>query len=457
MKRARSELLPRAANGEHGSAIWRSLSLRLAIVAIPLWFTVAVLIFNAGWRIKLIIGVVFGVTLAAPAGGLLLAAALAPLGRLIAEVADPNIFRMGEAIVLAFLAGWLLRGDADRPGPRVPAPVIAGLFAVTIVASMAGLAWQLKQRRGALAEAFADRIGFIDGARLLEGLALAAATVTLFRQRPALSVTLPAALAGSASVAAVSSVLLWRGIAPAEILQRHTLGTSGISAHVADVNAAGSYFALVLCLALGMTVQAHPRHRVAWGAASIACGVGLWFTQSRTALAAASIVILVAATWFVVGRLKPTIRAPAIGAMLVLGVEVGQHFPASALLLSPQLAWNHGFENAHDNFLRIGGELGLVGLGLFAAWIGTGLLRAARALARQPRDARLLGVTCGVAAFVGTWLGGHPLLVSEVAFPFWIQYGLMVGLAGSTLLNAATDSVSSRASDGIRAGRRRGR
>ena len=439
--------------------VWRSLSLRLAIVAIPLWFTVAVLIFNVGWRIKLIIGVVFGVTLAAPAGGLLLAAFLAPLGRLIAEVTDPNIFRMGEAIVLAFLAGWVLRGEADRPGPRVPAPFIGALFAATIVASIAGLAWQLKQRPGALAEAFdafvhsyyliADRTGFIDGARLLEGLALAAATVTLFRQRPALSVTLPAVLAGSASVAAVASVLLWRGIAPTEILQRHTLGTSGISAHVADVNAAGSYFALVLCLALGMTVRAHPRHRVAWGAASIACGVGLWFTQSRTALAAASIVILVAATWFIVGRLKPTVRAAAIGAMLVLGVGVGRHYPAPALFLSPQRALQHGFENAHNNLLPIGAELWLVGLGLFAAWIGAGLLRAVRALARKPRDARLLGITCGVATFAGTWLGGHPLLVSEVAFPFWIQYGLMVGLAGSTLLNAATDSVSGRASDGI--------
>jgi len=58
-----------------------------------------------------------------------------------------------------------------------------------------------------------------------------------------------------------------------------------------------------------------------------------------------------------------------------------------------------------------------------------------KALGRQPRDARLLGCTAGIVALLGTCLTGHPLLVGEVAFPFWIQFGLVAGLAGSTLLN----------------------
>ncbi len=426
-------------DGGRQSLVWRWPALRLALVAVPAWFTIAILVFNVTWRLKLLVGLTLAVTIASPAAGLVAAAAVAPLGQLLAIVVRLEPFRLSEAIMLAFITGWLVRAPGDRPGPAVPA-AIGWLLATTIVASVVGLAWQLGQVPGALAETFdglfhayyliAERIGFIDGARLLEGLALVAATVTLFRQRPALSVTLPVVLAGAASVAAITSVLVWRGIAPAAILQRNTLGNGRISAHVADVNAAGSYFALVLCLALGMTVRAHPRHRVAWGAASIACGTGLWFTESRTALAAAGIVILVAAMWYVVVRLRPIVRAAAIGAMLAVALGVVAYRVH---------AWDYGFENAHNNFLQIGAELGLVGLGLFVAWVGTGLVRAVRALARQPRDARLLGVTCGVAAFVGTWLGGHPLLVSEVAFPFWIQFGLMLGLAGSTLLNAAAD------------------
>ena len=159
--------------GEPGSAVWRSLPLRLAIIAIPLWFTVAVLIFHVGWRIKLVIGIVFGVTLAAPAEGLLLVAVLAPLGRLIAEFVDADTFRMGEAIVLAFLVGWVLRGKADRPGPASPRRSIGALFAATVIASIAGLAWQLGQVQGELARLaddlfhsyylMADRVGLLDG------------------------------------------------------------------------------------------------------------------------------------------------------------------------------------------------------------------------------------------------------------------------------------------------------
>jgi hypothetical protein len=58
-----------------------------------------------------------------------------------------------------------------------------------------------------------------------------------------------------------------------------------------------------------------------------------------------------------------------------------------------------------------------------------------RAIGRDPRNLRLLGVTSGVVAFAATWLASHPLLVAEVAAPFWIQFGLMWALAGSTLFD----------------------
>jgi hypothetical protein len=123
-----------------------------------------------------------------------------------------------------------------------------------------------------------------------------------------------------------------------------------------------------------------------------------------------------------------------IEARPLFGVGVGQYYRASALFLSPQLAWNYGMENAHNNFLQIGAELGLAGLVVFLAWIAAALRRTAAAVAMAPRDFRLLGAAAGIAAFIATWLGSHPLLVDEVAVPFWIQFGLVMALAGSVQL-----------------------
>jgi hypothetical protein len=65
-----------------------------------------------------------------------------------------------------------------------------------------------------------------------------------------------------------------------------------------------------------------------------------------------------------------------------------------------------------------------------------------KALAIAPHDVRLLGAAGGVVVLLGTCLTGHPLLVDEVAFPFWMQFGLVAGLAGSVLSNA--DLVAAR-------------
>jgi hypothetical protein len=49
----------------------------------------------------------------------------------------------------------------------------------------------------------------------------------------------------------------------------------------------------------------------------------------------------------------------------------------------------------------------------------------------------LLGSTAGVIAAARDMSDRHPLLIDEVAFPFWIQFGLVVGLAGSILWDVA--------------------
>jgi O-antigen ligase len=479
----------------HASAGWRSVPLRLALAAIPLWLTASVLIFNVGWTTKLIVAVVLGVSLAAPGRGLLVTAALAPLGHLIAPLVGPGNFRISEAVVLAFLVGWLLRALPDRPGPRVSDSAAGWMFAATIGASIVGLAWHVRSDPGALSATLdqlvhayyldvGDPIGFAAGARLLEGLALVAATVALFRREPRLAVTLAATMTASAATAALSSVLLWRGIGSPLALEQYGRIGYRVSAHVADVNASGSYFAMTLCLALGMAARARGRGRVMWMAGVVATSTGLWFSESRSAFAAIAVVVSLAAAWSATTRWSARARAGALLALLcvvltlgyartrrldndptykgagfrgqfnasslrmiaarpVFGVGVGQYYPMSAFFLSPQLAWTYGTENAHNYFLQVGGELGVVGLALLIAWLGAVFAQAARAIAIAPRDWRLLGAAGGVATLCGTCLTGHPLLVDEVMAPFWMLFGLTAGLAGSTLLNA--DENGSRA------------
>jgi O-antigen ligase len=491
---------PRAEGVEEPAPlIWRSLPLRLAMAAIPFLLIASALVSRVAWPLKLLIATTFGLSLATPAGGLLLVAALAPLSNVVAPMISAIGFRVDEALVLAFLLGWLLQDVPDRRGPRVAAPAATWLFATVIAASIVGLAWQLARFPGVLPRAIEqivqayfllpDPIGLIDGARLLEGLGLAVATVTLFRRRPTLAVTLPLAMATSAAAAALSSVLLWRGIGSEEALARVKMIGYRVSAHVADVNAAGSYFAMIACLTLGLAMRDRGRRRVMWFGLAAASGVGLWFSESRSALGAAGAVITVAGTWAATSRLKASARAATLAAIVIaligglavrarlldtdptyrgggfreqfvqtsarmiaarplFGVGEGQYYPSSPLFLPPQLAWTYGVENAHNFFLQVGGELGLVGLTLFGICLGAPLVRAARALASAPRDWRLLGISSGVVVFLITCLTGHPFLVSQVAYPFWMQLGLMAALAGSAVLNRTGLTAAGRADRG---------
>ncbi len=466
----------------------RSLPLRLLLFAILAWFTLSALTSPLLPPVlKLIVGATIALSFVSPVSGLLAVAVLTPFSNLLTVSMDREIFRMSEALVVAFLAGWVLRTPDNRRGPRMPAH-IGWLVALTIIASIGAQAWRLHHDYpGELSRVVeqlsrvyyltGDPIGFIAGARLLEGLALMVATVALFRNRPALAMWLPAALAIPAALAALASILLWRGIAPAAVLARHVKIGYRVSAHIPDFNAAGSYFALMLCLMLGMAIRVRGIRSAAWLAAAAACGAGLWLSESRSAFGSIAVVVLLSAMWFVSVDWKIATRLIALTTLLVaalavggirarqlerdvtyrgtelrrqfnatslrmigtrplFGVGVGQYYPTSPLFLSPQLAWIYGHENAHNYMLQVAGELGLLGLGILATFVGVHFRRVGRALMRAPRDARLLGAIAGTVALLGTSLTGHPLLVDEVGFPFWIVFGLTVALAESTLLNA---------------------
>jgi len=101
----------------------------------------------------------------------------------------------------------------------------------------------------------------------------------------------------------------------------------------------------------------------------------------------------------------------------VFGVGLGRFYDLSNLYVSvPNYIVR---ENAHNNFLQILAELGVPGLVLFLAVLGT-----AAAAARGIDSAGTSAVLAGVFAFLLTCIGGHPLLVPYAAFPFWIALGV---------------------------------
>jgi O-antigen ligase len=436
------------------------------------------------------IAVVFLVTLIDSAAGLLLLSAVGPLGSYLAALLGFGTFRLIEAMLLAFVAAWLVQPLSESDGPRLPryATIAGWLFAVLVVSLTAGVVSQLFRYPDILRAdlltlatsyfSYADPPGITEAAKTLEGLAITMAAIELIRRRPALATSLPAAMAACAIVAAGTSVLLWYGIAPDAILVRESRIGYRYAAHVGDINAAASHFMLVLCLALGMAMRdwGSRRRRVLWLATTGACAFGLWMTASRSAEAAVAITLPIALGWVVTHSWPQTRRAKLIAGLAVAGLVVlafavwriesnptniasgfrqqfvmssfriigthpyfgigaGQYYRDAPLFLTPQLAWTYGYENSHNNFLQITTETGLVGFALFACWFAGGLQLALGALLRAPRDWRLLGGTAGVAAFVGTCLTSHPLLVQEVAVVFFVQFGIVAALGGSLLLN----------------------
>jgi len=452
---------------------------------------------------RLLIVVLFGVTLWHPAAGLLATAGLAPLGAFIAALDGIVDFRLTEVILLSFIAAWLLRPPVDHgPGNRDQGPGLpryawaaAWLFAVLLASLSFALSRQLLRYPDALRIdlvtiaqhyfGYGDPTGVSDAARMLEGFALVGAAMALFRRRPGLARWLPVVLALSAMAAALTSVLLWFGVGPQQILAREAILGYRFSAHVLDVNAAGSHFAMILCLALGIAARERGSRRGFWIAAATACAVGLSMTRSRSAEAAAGLVIPCAFLWAMTTewtrRKRLSVIGGVLGALLVfgavrawqverdptytasgfrqqfvmssfrvigthpyLGIGPGRYFRDSPNFLTPQLAWSYGSENAHNNYLEITTEAGIIGFFVYATFFIGALSLVFPALARNPRDWRLLGAAAGIVAFLGTCLMGHPLLVPEVATAFFIQLALAASLGGSALLNSPPEGGHDR-------------
>ncbi len=408
---------------------------------------------------------------------LLVVAALAPLGAVWSPLVSDRL-RGAEVLVLAFLAGALLRGwtlHRFRDIALGRLQVATLLFGLIVSLSCVHELWlRSVEPRDLLEYVTQDYFtsfrgyGLIFQAMLfLEGLALLVYAAHYCRVQAEFTSRLVRMLViGGVAAAAFNFWFFAHEVVetgqPSAVFREFFLNRRW-SAHVGDVNAAGSFFALIMFIALGLSVK-QTAHRLVWFAAGLVTGLALWMTASRTALVAAAIVGTIVLSKMVLARSLSVLRSAAtIGALVVMaglgaqyfvsrplnispssamkirweflgttwrmleanplfGVGIGQYPRWSGHFSSPELLMHYPSENAHNNFAQVAGELGLVGFVAFLTILAICLWPGIRS---RDLPSAVVPTFVGVASFVISWLGGHPLLIPEVAYPFWLALGVV--------------------------------
>jgi O-antigen ligase len=250
-----------------------------------------------------------------------------------------------------------------------------------------------------------------------------------------------------------------------------------------DVNAAGSTLVIVVCAGLGLLTAAH---RLVTFVAMLLALAGVWVTGSRAALVALITVLLTKALLDVLfaGGRRARISTVAIGAVvaaITAGLYVyypaGRNVAASVAYESRMImlrtAWRAGLsdpafgvgigrlpergrdfgstdmhrlmgaqgvrENAHNQYLQVFAELGLLGIAALGLVIGS---IGWTAILRSPGDPLLSWAAWGVVATLLTWFLGHPLLVPEAAVIFWLFLGIIAGLSPAPATHATAGKVA---------------
>lgn len=391
-----------------------------------------------------------------------------------------------ETVVVAFLLGYAVRRVFEPRSQRETLDVALHSMIAVVAASLLVQFLVLVQTIGGEAlrsqlwqlmyvTYFVRQGGFddVDAAmRLIEGLLLLQAGARLARGSPASGPLLVRAVViGAAAASALNLWRVWLGALrldePVVAFLRY-LATLRFHTHYPDVNAAGSYYVMALLPALAL---AHARAR--WIPAVVVIGLTLIMSGSRAAIVAgaaatavawwirrartprqdlvrvrsrrtAAIALLLAVTCagaayllFVRNRtpaatalnVRVEFTATAIRMLAsrpVFGVGIGRYYPLSNEFSSPELRTTYTNENAHNNFLQVLAELGVVGFGVFICVLGVAASRISPLL--SPASGMVpAGAAAGLLAFTLTWLAGHPLLIDPPAFIFWLLLGTAAG------------------------------
>jgi O-antigen ligase len=427
------------------------------------------------------------VTLARPLGGLLCVALLLPLSAYLALVTDRilDTGAVAELLVTAFLLASCARGLASAaPRLRMTGPATA-LGTVIAASSVIGLAaeQQVTAWPGAFLRALLDHLAhsyYSDAGSFrplhvavpwLEALVLAVAAERVLRNHPRARLVVMAALLAGVSTGAIFS---WRRLVEVSLARPHPLEAAvgflrslRVSGLYPDSNAAGSLFAL--CLAPALWIGLRTRRLWSW-AMVVVLGLAAWLTHSRAALG--GVFLGVAIVWLatrrltrlqiaaaaaatlaallVVGSLAPTqaaqsssgdsmvvrLRMARIAVQIArerpwFGVGLGQFQRESQAYITPEFMalfpQTRFGENAHNNFLQVLAELGVIGLTGFVWTLARPLAAAFQSVATVDREP-VLAMTAGLLAFLATCLLGHPLLIAEVLAIFFLALGMTAGM-----------------------------
>jgi O-antigen ligase len=466
-----------------------------ALLLIPIWSVLTSPIVPI--LLRLLVAVVWSLSLVAPAIGVLALAAVAPFGLLLTTSAGAAPIQYTESLVLATISGllvayvWKGRADQSSPPPSLAPPLL--LFLAIVLSSLAVLLTisqiGLESHRLFLSSlaTFAARDYLISGPEpwttvgaamnLVEGGLLLGLTVHWVRRDLEASSWILTAIVGAASIAAALNLAALaptlRGADSIRTLAARLIA-SRISIHVADLNGAGSFFAMASFVALALYERARqsPAMRRLWAFVTAILCIALWLSGSRSAVVcvvvligmaiaarrttwrarprwpiAAGVVLMAVAAALVIGfdpravdgrNLERSFESRAaflttglrmIASAPAFGVGIGRYIEESGRFMPQSIYWFFFHENAHNNFLQIGGELGLIGLAAFVWLMAAAAIRVARGCREESRDSLLRGAAGGLTVFVATWLSGHPLLTPEVAFPFWILAGAAIARA----------------------------
>lgn len=420
-----------------------------------------------------------------PGAAIIAVVALIPItswmGRPFGSIAWP------ETIAVAFLAGYAARQTGERQVEPADAlvyaihamiAVIAGSFAVELLFlhdTLGGQGLREVLSQIVTRDYFIGDGGFERGdvaMRLVEGLLLAHAGATLTGRSSVLGPRMVRALVIGAVMAGLLTLWrLWLGALRADepvLAFLRYLATIRFNTHYADVNAAGSYYVMALLPALTLTLT-----RFRWALAAAILAVSLSLTGSRAAFFAGPLALAI--VWFR-ARQRTTVPNPARGhvwlwragaTLLVLvcagllytgmarnktpialaldyrkeftltavrmfasrpvfGVGIGAYRENATQFSSQRLRQAFPNENAHNNYLQILAEVGVVGFAVFAVLVVMATLRAERLLSMNVPSGTT-GLVAGLLAFVLTCLAGHPFLIDEPALTFWLLLGAAAG------------------------------
>ncbi len=225
--------------------------------------------------------------------------------------------------------------------------------------------------------------------------------------------------------------------------------------------------ALPLCIAVALTTTRAGGRRWAWGAAGL-LGVAMLLTWSRVAMLAVVVALLTFA--MIRGAWKTLTACAALGALALLAlpaplqawaVSQGSWFDALVQPQRPQI-WQAAINMikahpivgvgvntfvlnyeryklpiddihaayAHNHYLHMAAEMGLIGLAAFA-WLIVRVARVWRGLLGQPDPwirTVAAGVGCSVVGFLVTGLLESSLYSSRTNLNFWLCLGLLCGL-----------------------------